>query len=110
MKRTLSNLQNHVRHHCAWQVAVHADLSDETAAQFFINPCTVVGMVIEAQVPEGGWFLQAAATSVLGRQVCPPPAWCPFNEGRRHEHMYEGACASLTPQYSTTHIGCFTGS
>lgn len=50
-------------------VAVHESLSDETAAQFFINPVTVVGMVKESKLSEGGWLMQAAASSVLGRQV-----------------------------------------
>ena len=46
-----------------------------------INPCTVLGMVREANVPKGGWFLQNAATSVLGRQVsqlCSAPQLCLF--------------------------------
>ena len=34
-----------------------------------INPVTVVGMVRESKVQKGGWLIQAAASSVLGRQV-----------------------------------------
>ena len=34
-----------------------------------INPVTVVGMVAESGVQKGGWLIQAAASSVLGRQV-----------------------------------------
>lgn len=34
-----------------------------------INPVTVVGMVKESKLSEGGWLMQAAASSVLGRQV-----------------------------------------
>lgn len=49
--------------------AVSAGISDETASQFFINPCTVYGMLKELAVPKGEYLLQAAAGSVLGRQV-----------------------------------------
>mmetsp|Transcript_35445 Transcript_35445/g.78638 ORF Transcript_35445/g.78638 Transcript_35445/m.78638 type:complete len:331 (-) Transcript_35445:737-1729(-) len=45
------------------------EVSDETAAQFFINPVTVYGMFHELNVPAGEWLLQTAASSVLGRQV-----------------------------------------
>lgn len=45
------------------------DVTDEVAAQFFINPVTAYGMLKELGVPAGEWLLQTAASSVLGRQV-----------------------------------------
>eukprot|EP00897_Mesotaenium_endlicherianum_P004601 jgi/Mesen1/4169/ME000219S03298 len=44
-------------------------VSDESAAQFFINPWTVVGLVDSLQVPKGEYLLQNAAASALGRQL-----------------------------------------
>jgi NADPH:quinone reductase-like Zn-dependent oxidoreductase len=50
-------------------VAVPDAVSDETAAQFWINPVTVVGMLRVLAVPKGQYLLQTAAGSVLGRQI-----------------------------------------
>lgn len=50
-------------------VAVPDKLDDKTAAQFYINPVTAVGLLEVSDVPKGGWLLQTAAGSVLGRQV-----------------------------------------
>lgn len=44
-------------------------LQDDVAAQFYVNPTTVVGLVDAADVPKGGYLLQAAAGSALGRQL-----------------------------------------
>eukprot|EP00887_Chlorella_sp_A99_P003043 scaffold9.g3043.t1 len=49
--------------------AVPDAVSDEAAAQFWINPVTVVGLLDVLQVPKGEWLLQTAAGSVLGRQL-----------------------------------------
>ena len=49
--------------------AVPDTVSDETAAQFVINPWTVYGMLSDLEVPKGEYLLQTAAGSVLGRQV-----------------------------------------
>lgn len=50
--------------------AVPDAVSDDAAAQAWINPVTTVGMVDEVlKVPAGEWLLQTAAASVLGRQV-----------------------------------------
>lgn len=50
-------------------ILVPDSLSDQTAAQIFINPMTVYGMLREHQIPKGEYLLQTAATSVLGRQM-----------------------------------------
>jgi trans-2-enoyl-CoA reductase len=44
-------------------------LSDETAAQFIINPWTSYGMLKDLAVPAGEYVLQSAAGSALGKQV-----------------------------------------
>lgn len=50
-------------------VAVPDGVSDDAAAQFWVNPVTVVGMLDVLAVPQGEYLLQTAAGSVLGRQV-----------------------------------------
>jgi NADPH:quinone reductase-like Zn-dependent oxidoreductase len=46
------------------------DLPDEQAASFFVNPASAIVMVrYVLQVPRGGWLLQTAAGSMLGRMV-----------------------------------------
>lgn len=50
-------------------VAVPDAVTDEAAAQFWVNPVTVFGMLHELAVPQGEWLLQTAAGSVLGRQM-----------------------------------------
>ncbi len=49
---------------------VPADLSDDDAATFFVNPVTVLAMVRHVlKVPKGAWLLQSAAGSELGRMI-----------------------------------------
>ncbi|KAK9864297.1 hypothetical protein WJX84_011779 [Apatococcus fuscideae] len=50
-------------------VTVPDGLADEVAAQFLVNPVTVVGMVEVLQIPKGEWLIQDGAGSVLGRQM-----------------------------------------
>lgn len=50
-------------------VAVPSTLSDETAAQYLINPWTAYGLLTDVDAPEGGYLLQTAASSTIGRQV-----------------------------------------
>ncbi|KAL4447410.1 hypothetical protein ABPG75_004629 [Micractinium tetrahymenae] len=50
-------------------VGVPDGVSDEAAAQFWINPVTVAGMLDVLAVPQGEYLLQTAAGSVLGRQM-----------------------------------------
>lgn len=46
------------------------DLPDEQAASFFVNPATVLAMIRHVlRVPRGGWLLQSAASSTLGKMV-----------------------------------------
>jgi NADPH:quinone reductase-like Zn-dependent oxidoreductase len=47
-----------------------ADLPDEQVASAFVNPMTVLAMVRHVlEVPPGGWLLQSAAGSELGKMV-----------------------------------------
>jgi NADPH2:quinone reductase len=51
-------------------VPVPAELSDEQAATFFVNPASALVMTRRVlQVPPGAWLLQTAAGSTLGRMV-----------------------------------------
>jgi NADPH:quinone reductase-like Zn-dependent oxidoreductase len=51
-------------------VPVPAELSDEQAATFFVNPTSALVMTRHIlRVPPGAWLLQTAAGSVLGRMV-----------------------------------------
>jgi NADPH:quinone reductase-like Zn-dependent oxidoreductase len=51
-------------------VPVPADLSDEQAATFFVNPASAIVMTrCVLRVPPGAWLLQTAAASALGRMV-----------------------------------------
>jgi NADPH:quinone reductase-like Zn-dependent oxidoreductase len=51
-------------------VPVAADVTDDQAASFFVNPATVLVMVRHVlKVPRGAWLLQTAAGSALGRMV-----------------------------------------
>ena len=49
--------------------AVPDTVSDETAAQYVVNPWTVYGMLSDLDLPKGEYILQTAAGSVLGMQV-----------------------------------------
>jgi NADPH:quinone reductase-like Zn-dependent oxidoreductase len=51
-------------------VPVPADIPDEQAASFFVNPATALVMTRNVlAVPAGAWLLQTAAGSALGRMV-----------------------------------------
>jgi NADPH:quinone reductase len=51
-------------------VPVPDDLPDEQVASFFVNPATALVMTRYLhRVPPGGWLLQTAAASALGRMV-----------------------------------------
>ncbi|KAK9808716.1 hypothetical protein WJX72_002434 [[Myrmecia] bisecta] len=50
-------------------LAVPQSLTDETAAQFFVNPVTAYGFLESFNAPQGEYILQSAAGSVLGRQL-----------------------------------------
>ncbi len=51
-------------------VPVPADIPDEQAATFFVNPATALVMTQWVlRVPAGAWLLQTAAGSALGRMV-----------------------------------------
>ena len=51
-------------------VPVAADLPDDQVAMFFVNPSTAFIMTRAVlKVPQGGWLLQTAAGSAVGRMV-----------------------------------------
>ena len=51
-------------------VPIPADLSDEQAATFFVNPASAVVLTrYVLAIPAGAWLLQTAAGSALGRMV-----------------------------------------
>eukprot|EP00249_Psilotum_nudum_P030688 c43587_g1_i1 orf=249-1244(+) len=50
-------------------IPVPDGVSDETAAQFLINPWTVYGLLDDLAIPKGEYIVQTAAASVLGRQL-----------------------------------------
>lgn len=54
-------------------------LTDEQAATFFVNPATAWVMTQEVlRVPRGGWLLQSAASSSLGRMIVRLGQHCGF--------------------------------
>ena len=49
---------------------IPADIADEQAATFFVNPATVLALVRHVlEVPKGEWLLQSAAGSTLGKMI-----------------------------------------
>ncbi|KAG7666616.1 hypothetical protein Ndes2526B_g04912 [Nannochloris sp. 'desiccata'] len=73
-------------------VGVPDSVTDESAAQFFVNPVTVVGMLNVLNIPTGEYLIQTAAGSVLGRQmiqVCKHKGIKTINVVRRAEQAEE---------------------
>jgi NADPH:quinone reductase-like Zn-dependent oxidoreductase len=74
-------------------VPVASDLPDAQVASFFINPATVLAMARHVlRVPKGGWLLQSAAGSTLGRMMIKlgqHDGFKTLNVVRRHEAMDE---------------------
>lgn len=67
-------------------------VSDEVAAQFLINPWTVLGMFRVLNVPKGEYVLQTGAASVLGRmfiEYCHSQGVKTINVVRREEQKEE---------------------
>lgn len=51
-------------------IPIPADLPDDQAAAFFVNPASALAMTqYVLKVPRGGWLIQTAAGSALGRMV-----------------------------------------
>lgn len=64
------NWQEHVVISAREAVPLHADIPDEQAASFFVNPATALIMTAHVlKVPPGAWLMQTAAGSALGRMV-----------------------------------------
>ena len=74
-------------------IPVPRDISDEQAACFFVNPATALVMTRKVlRIPKGGWLLQSAAGSSLGRMIIRTGKRCGFrtiNVVRRAETVDE---------------------
>lgn len=74
-------------------IPVPADIPDEQAACFFVNPATAVAMTRHVlAVPPGEWLLQSAAGSALGQMIIRLGKKFGFrtlNVVRRHEQVDE---------------------
>ncbi len=57
-----------VAHHRSL-IPVPDAMTDDIAAQLFVNPFTAYAMVQDANVPEGGWLMLTAAGSAFGKMV-----------------------------------------
>ncbi|SAL03534.1 zinc-containing alcohol dehydrogenase superfamily protein [Caballeronia calidae] len=74
-------------------ISVPATISDENAAQAFINPMTAWAMTIsEHQLGRGDWLVQSAAGSTVGRlvlQIAKAQGFRTINLVRRQEQVAE---------------------
>jgi NADPH:quinone reductase-like Zn-dependent oxidoreductase len=74
-------------------IPVSSDIPDAQVASFFVNPATVLAMARHVlRVPKGGWLLQSAAGSTLGRmmiQLARHDGFKTINIVRRHEAIDE---------------------
>ncbi len=57
-----------IAHHRAL-IPVPDALTDDVAAQLFVNPFTAYALVEDSGVPEGGWLMLTAAGSAFGKMV-----------------------------------------
>ena len=74
-------------------------MTDDIAAQLFVNPFTAYAMVHDAQVPEGGWLLLTAAGSAFGKmviQLCKMRGIQTIGTVRRDDHTDELKALGLT--------------
>jgi NADPH2:quinone reductase len=74
-------------------IPVSSDIPDAQVASFFVNPATVLAMARHVlKVPKGGWLLQSAAGSTLGRMMIKlgkHDGFKTLNIVRRHEAIDE---------------------
>jgi NADPH:quinone reductase-like Zn-dependent oxidoreductase len=70
VNRATGNWQEQVIVPARQAIPVPADLPDDQAAAFFVNPASAVAMTqYVLRVPPGAWLVQSAAGSALGRMV-----------------------------------------
>ncbi len=70
MNRKTGNWAEHAMIPAKQAIPLSAKLPLEQAAMFFVNPATAYILTREIiNIPQGGWFLQTAAGSALGRMV-----------------------------------------
>lgn len=80
-------------------IPVPNSLSDELAAQLFVNPFTAYALVQESGVPEGGWLLLTAAGSAFGKmmiQLCKTRGIKTIGTVRQDDHNEELKALGLT--------------
>ncbi|AKD57368.1 zinc-dependent alcohol dehydrogenase family protein [Spirosoma radiotolerans] len=79
-------------------------MSDEVAAQLFVNPFTAYAMVQDSGVPEGGWLMLTAAGSAFGKlviQLCAMRGIKTIGTVRRDEMNDELKALGLTEVINT---------
>jgi NADPH2:quinone reductase len=70
LNRATGNWQEQVVIPARQAIPVSADLPDDQAAAFFVNPASALVMTqYVLRVPRGAWLLQTAAGSALGRMI-----------------------------------------
>ena len=80
-------------------------MSDEVAAQLFVNPFTAVAMVEESGVKEGEWLMVTACASALGKmviQICTMRGIKTIGTVRRNDLNEELKSLGLTEVINTT--------
>lgn len=85
-------------------IPVPDSISDELAAQLFVNPFTAYAMVDDANVPEGGWLLVTAVGSAFGKlvvQLCKRRGINTIGTVRRDDHTDELKALGLTEVINT---------
>jgi NADPH:quinone reductase-like Zn-dependent oxidoreductase len=84
--------QEQIVHPAAQLISVPDEVPDPIAAQFVVNPLTAWLLLQEVPLPPGGWILQTAAGSTLGRilvQMARLRGLRTINVVRRAEHVAE---------------------
>lgn len=79
-------------------------MTDDVAAQLFVNPFTAYAMVQDAGVPEGGWLMLTAAGSAFGKlviQLCKMRGINTIGTVRRDDHRDELKALGLTEVINT---------
>jgi NADPH:quinone reductase-like Zn-dependent oxidoreductase len=90
-------------HHKAL-IPVPDEMTDEVAAQLFVNPFTAFAMVEESGVPEGGWLMLTACASAFGKmaiQLCKQRGIRTIGTVRRNDLNDELTALGLTEIINT---------
>ncbi len=85
-------------------IPVPKEVSDDVAAQLFVNPFTAHALVEESGVGEGGWLMITAAGSAFGKlviQLCKTRGIRTIGTVRHDEHREELKSLGLTEVVNT---------